>query len=264
MAEPQRDQQEGPSRAGVVPTGFKAAVGDLSPGYFAFVMATGILSIALVSLGMERAGYALFAVNAFAYALIGALTMLRVFWFRRRVLDDLFDHLRGPGFFTSVAASCIFGIQCLLIAGSLAAAIAFGVLGLVLWIGLTYTIFTGLTVKREKPTLDQGITGAWLLAVVATQSVAVLAALIAAHWQQPYRLELNFVVLSMWLWGGMLYIWIISLIFYRYTFFVFSPGDLSPPYWINMGAMAISVLAGARLIENGADAPFLLSVLPFL
>ncbi|MGH7050819.1 MAG: tellurite resistance/C4-dicarboxylate transporter family protein [Acetobacteraceae bacterium] len=243
---------------------FKAAVRDLPPAYFALVMATGILSIALASLGMERAGDVLFAITAVAYAILAALSTLRVLWFRRRLFDDLFDHLRGPGFFTSVAASCIFGVQCLLIGRSLAAAIAFGVLGLALWVGLTYAIFTGLTVKREKPTLDQGISGAWLLAVVATQSLAVLAALIAAHWQQPYRLELNFFALSMWLWGGMLYIWTISLIFYRYTFFVFSPSDLSPPYWINMGAMAISVLAGARLIENVPDAPFLLSLLPFL
>ena len=61
----------------------------------------------------------------------------------------------------------------------------------------------------------------------------------------------------MWLWGGMLYIWIISLIFYRYTFFRFSPTDLAPPYWINMGAMAISTLAGSLLIANAPDAPFL-------
>jgi hypothetical protein len=54
--------------------------------------------------------------------------------------------------------------------------------------------------------------------VVATQSFAALAALIARDWPQPYRLELNFFALSMWLWGGMFYIWIISLIFYRYSF----------------------------------------------
>jgi len=29
----------------------------------------------------------------------------------------------------------------------------------------------------------------------------------------------------------MLYVWIISLIFYRYTFFVFKANDLAPPYW---------------------------------
>jgi tellurite resistance protein TehA-like permease len=76
--------------------------------------------------------------------------------------------------------------------------------------------------------------------------------------------ELNFFALSIWLWGGMLYIWIISLIFYRYTFFDFSPGDLTPPYWINMGAMAISTLVGAKLVQNTPDAPFLASLLPFL
>src|SRR3546814_14213324 len=75
---------------------------------------------------------------------------------------------------------------------------------------------------------------------------------------------MNFFALSMWLWGGMLYIWMMSLIFYRYAFFTFEPGDLSPPYWINMGAMAISALAGALLIANVAHAPFLLSLQPFI
>jgi tellurite resistance protein TehA-like permease len=55
-----------------------------------------------------------------------------------------------------------------------------------------------------------------------------------------------------------------SLIFYRYTFFPLAPGDLSPPYWINMGAMAISALAGSMLVVNAPDAPFLHSLLPFI
>ncbi len=68
----------------------------------------------------------------------------------------------------------------------------------------------------------------------------------------------------MWLWGGMLYIWMMSLIFYRYTFFRFVPGDLAPPYWINMGAMAISTLAGSLLIQNAPHAPHLAELLPFI
>jgi tellurite resistance protein TehA-like permease len=55
-----------------------------------------------------------------------------------------------------------------------------------------------------------------------------------------------------------------SLIFYRYTFFRLAPDDLTPPYWINMGAMAISTLAGSLLIVNAPEAPFLNSILPFL
>ena len=141
---------------------------------------------------------------------------------------------------------------------------SFWFIALVLWLALTYTIFSAFTVKEDKPTLDKGISGAWLLAVVATQSIAVLSSLLAVGVQQPYRLDLNFLALSMWLWGGMLYIWMMSLIFYRYTFFRFSPNDLSPPYWINMGAMAISTLAGSLLILNSDHAPFLHSIIPFM
>jgi hypothetical protein len=46
-------------------------------------------------------------------------------------------------------------------------------------------VFTALTIKDKKPTLDEGFSGAWLLAVVATQSIAVLSAYLAAHWDRP-------------------------------------------------------------------------------
>lgn len=242
----------------------RAGVRDLSPAYFAMVMATGVLSIGLSLLGMPAAGVGMFVLNIAIYFIITVLTLLRLAWFPSDFFSDLIDHRRAPGFFTFVAASCILGSQCLIIAHSLTVAVAFWLIGLVLWLGLTYAIFVALTVKQKKPSLEEGLTGAWLLAIVATQSVALLSALIAAHWAQPYRIELNFLALSMWLWGGMFYIWMISLIFYRYTFFAFSPGDLSPPYWINMGAMAISVLVGATLVENTKGAPFLQSLLPFI
>jgi hypothetical protein len=49
-----------------------------------------------------------------------------------------------------------------------------------------------------------------------------------------------------------------------YTFFKFSPSDLMPPYWINIGAMAISTLAGTLLIANAAASPLLQKLQPFL
>jgi tellurite resistance protein TehA-like permease len=242
----------------------RTALETMSPGYFSMVMATGILSLAAHLIDLPWLAQALFVLNWMLFAIIGVLALLRLAWHLPEVIDDLFDHLRAPGFFTFVAACSILAAQSLLIGGSLRMAIFLGGVGLVAWIALTYTIFTVLTVKTPKPSLDRGINGGWLLAVVATQSMAVLAALIAPHVMQPLRLELNFFALSMWLWGGMLYIWMMSLIFYRYTFFEFSPADLSPPYWINMGAMAISTLAGSLLIMNAPHAPFLHSMLPFL
>ena len=227
-------------------------------------MATGIVSLAAHLLGIPVLAQALFRLNVVAYAVLWSLTVLRLARHPRRFFGDMFDHLRGPGFFTIVAGTSVLGSQSILLAGNDRAAIVLWSVAIVLWIVLTYTIFTGFTVKETKPTLDRGITGGWLLAVVATQSIAVLSALLAAHIDQPAKLEINFLALSMWLWGGMLYIWMVSLIFYRYTFFSFSPADLSPPYWINMGAMAISTLAGSLLIINAPEAPFLLSLLPFI
>jgi tellurite resistance protein TehA-like permease len=78
------------------------------------------------------------------------------------------------------------------------------------------------------------------------------------------REEVLFFCLTMWLGGGMLYLWIISLIFYRYTFFPLTPANLAAPYWINMGAMAISTLAGAGLVANGPHSPLIRELMPFI
>jgi tellurite resistance protein TehA-like permease len=240
------------------------AVGQLSPAYFGMVMATGIVSIAAHWVGLIQLAAALFVLNIAAFIALWVLYLARLFACPRAFIADLLDHQRGPGFFTAVAASCLLGSQFILLWNDPRPAVALWTLSILMWVALTYTIFTAFTVKEHKPALDTGLSGAWLLAVVATQAIAVLAALIAASWQQPFRVEANFFALSMWLFGGMLYIWMISLIFYRYTFFPLAPGDLSPPYWINMGAMAISALAGSLLIINAPDAPFLRSLLPFL
>ncbi len=239
-------------------------VRDLSPAYFAMVMATGIVSLAAAQIGMPVIAWMLFAIALLSYVVLWWLTILRVRYYRGRFFSDMIDHMRGPGFFTMVAASGVLGSESLILARRMTAGFGFWILSVILWVGLTYTIFTAFTIKEEKPPLDKGISGAWLLAVVATQSIAVLSALLAVGVPQPYKLDLNFLALSMWLWGGMLYIWMMSLIFYRYAFFLFSPGDLSPPYWINMGAMAISTLAGSLLIQNSPDAPFLYSIVPFM
>jgi len=236
----------------------------LSPAYYALVMATGIISVAARGFGLSLLALTLLVVNVAAYAAITGLTVLRLTRYPRLFRADMTDHRLAPGFFTAVAGSCILGTQFLLVAHSAAAATVFLTLGILLWIGLTYTVFAVLTVKRDKPPLEKGITGGWLIAVVATQSVAALATPLAQASPASLRPVLDFLALSMWLGGGMLYIWIIALIFYRYTFFSFSPGDLAPPYWINMGAMAISALAGAELVRNAANAPLLASLVPFL
>jgi tellurite resistance protein TehA-like permease len=245
-------------------SGLKLVAKNLSPAYFAMVMATGIVSIAAFMLGMSSLAVALFVANIIIAAALGLVLLARLIWFPGAVLSDIADHQRAPGFFTIVAGACVLGSQCIVIADSYDVAVGLWIFAVVLWFVLIYGVFAALAVKAQKPTLAQGINGGWLLAVVATQAVAMLGTMIAAHWPQPYRVELNFLDLSLWLTGGMLYVWMIALIFYRTTFFEVAPDDLTPPYWINMGAMAISTLAGSLLIINAPAAPYLDSLLPFL
>lgn len=235
----------------------------MHPAYFALVMATGIVSLASELMGLHAVAVALFALNVGFYPLLWILTLVRIARHRERVVADLSHHGRAVGFFTTVAATCVLGSQCLIIGHSRLAAIILWCAGTALWALLIYGIFTLLTVKSEKPTLAEGINGGWLLSVVAAQSVAVLGAQLAPSFGDRAPEALVF-ALAMWLGGGMLYLWIISLIFYRYMFFTLQPGDLAPPYWINMGAVAISTLAGTLLVAASPHSPALQQILPFV
>jgi tellurite resistance protein TehA-like permease len=226
----------------------------LHPAYFALVMATGIVSIACALLGLRPIGVALLWANSAFYVVLWMLTVLRIVHFRSRVAADLSHHGRAVGFFTAVAATCVLGSQWFVIADAWRLGAILWATGIVLWATITYSIFALLTVKENKPSLADGINGGWLVSVVAAQSVSVLGCQIAAGFGDRAPLVLFF-CLAMWLGGGMLYIWIISLIFYRYTFFAMHPSDLAPPYWINMGAVAISTLAGSLLVLAAPMSP---------
>lgn len=236
---------------------------DLYPGYFALVMATGIVSIASYLLGMASVAGWLFQINKAAYALLWLLTLLRLIRYFRHLTADLTSHTRGPGFFTVVAGTCVLGSQFVILAADFSTATWLWLLGIGLWLVLIYTFFTAVTVREPKPGLESGLHGGWLIAVVATQSVSVLGTLVAPHFTAGQETALFF-TLSMYLLGCMLYLLIISLIFYRFVFFTLTPEALTPLYWINMGAIAITTLAGATLILNASRWAFLQELLPFL
>ncbi|MGE5056118.1 MAG: tellurite resistance/C4-dicarboxylate transporter family protein [Acidobacteriota bacterium] len=252
--EPQRDS---------VLANLAGGVQFMHPAYFAMVMATGIVAIACQLTGLRLMAAALSYLNIGIFIVLWSLILVRAVVFPRNFFRDLIDHKRGPGFFTIVAGTSVLGRQQIIIFGHYTAAIALWFVAVPLWACFTYAIFTGFTIKEDKPSLAEGIHGGWLIAVVATQAVSSLGTLLARQFP-AHETEMLFFSLSMWLCGGMLYIWVISLIFYRYTFFRFLPSDLMPPYWINMGAMAISTLAGANLILSASRAPFLTALLPFL
>lgn len=243
-----------------------ASVERLFPGYFALVMATGIVSIAAKLLGLPWVPSALLLINIVAYAALSLLLGARILLYPKRVLDDLRDHGRGPGFFTVDAGTCVLGAQLLVVAENQTAARALWFVGVALWVLVMYAFFTAVVIREHKPSLEAGINGAWLIAIVATQGVSVLGSLLApgmANGMANGEFVL-FVALCMYLLGAMLYLTIITLIFYRVTFLPMTTEGLTPPYWINMGAVAITTLAGSTLILARQSSPLLVMLEPFL
>jgi tellurite resistance protein TehA-like permease len=240
------------------------SVRGLPPNIFAVVMATGIVALAVNGAGYHLVARALFWLNVILYAVLWVLLLTRALRYRADLAADLRSHAKAPGFFTLVAAPCVLGNQCILVTGSAAAGLALWVVGLVFWFALSYAMVPGLMEGVAKPKPEEGLTGAWLLAVVGTQAVSVLACLLVPALAADAPGALLFVALAFWLVGSMLYIWIIAFIFHRILFLPLPPGDVTPPYWINMGAMAISTLAGVRLVDEAGRMPLLTELLPFL
>ena len=238
-------------------------VRTLDPAYFAMVMATGIVAIAAHLTGMSLVGRVLAGIGLTVYVILAAMTLARLVFFPRKVFQDLVDHQVGVGFFTLVAGTAVLGSQNVILFGMYR-------LGGVLWLVscgmllvIVYAVFAAFTVKEKKPTLAEGIHSGWLVAVVAIQAVATLG----AQMMQAFPSQIDkiaFISVALWSSGGMLYIWMISLIFYRYTFFPLQPRDLKAHYWINMGAMAVSALGGAMLLRFSAGVSLLQQIGPFV
>ena len=241
----------------------KKEIATLFPAYFALVMSTGIVSVAAQLLDFEGIALFLLYVNVVAYIILWLLLIFRFSFFFSEFLKDLSDHARSAGFLTIVAGTNVLGGQWIIVSQNYGAAAFLYYAGFILWIFLMYFFFIQITVKQVKPTLEEGMNGIWLLMVVSTQSISVLGVLLVND--LPFSKELIlFISLTTFLLGCLLYIIIITLIFYRLTFFKLRAEEFAPPYWINMGAVAITTLSGSLLILSEPQWALLRTLDPFL
>lgn len=241
----------------------KSNIQNFFPGYFAFLMATGALSIGMHLLGIALLPQILLYINIIAFIILWLITFIRMAFFMPYFLDDLTSHTRGPGFFTFIAGTAVFGSQLIVLTENYIVAKYLWGLALILWVLIMYIFFTAVTIRKDKPTLTEGINGAWLIAAVATQSISVLGTQLIPSIENNVEIIL-FITLCMYFLGCMLYLNIITLIFYRFTFLKLKVSALTPPYWINMGAVAITTLAGSTLILHAKASQILTEITPFI
>jgi tellurite resistance protein TehA-like permease len=229
------------------------------PGYFALVMATGIIATGAHLEGLDWLGDGLFAIAAVAYVLIAALMTMRVIRYPRLVLADLTSHARGFAFLTAVAATNVLGAAAGVVQGWWGLAWALWFVGVAAWPILLYITLVAVVLGGPKPGLEAGINGTWFLLTVATASIAVLGALLLRRGDSDV---LAFTCLALFCLGLVLYLIVMTMVFLRWTFASLEPTEADPPAWIAAGAVAIVVLAGSNLLLAQDAAPRIARVAP--
>ncbi len=204
-------------------------VGDwwagLTPASGSAVMATGIISVGLHLTGHENLSRAALALAGAAWVALAAL-------FARRLLNDPSRwgaDADTPPALTAVAATTVLGTRLSLEGWQPPAAVLLAVAA-VLWPLLL------VSVVRH---WGHHMPGAVFLSCVATQGIAVLAATLAkalpADWLADTALAFFFL-------GLVLYV--ASLRHFALSYISTGAGD----QWVAGGALAISALAGAKLV----------------
>ena len=202
----------------------------MTPGAGAAVMGTGIVSVALSLDGAKAISRILLAVTGMMWVALAALAGVRAMRDRAGFSADA----RTPPALTAVAGTAVLGTGLTAVGWSWAG-IALLVVALAVWAGLIGPVLANWTT----PTV-----GASLLLVVATESLAELAATLAAE-ERAY-----------WLLAASLVPFALGLCFYVFVIARFDVGQLAVglgDHWITGGALAISTLAAGRIV-GGAKA----------
>lgn len=229
------------------------AVHGLTPGYFALVMASGIISVGMLLAGRSALSAVLLVVCATSFVVLVALTGWRIMAYRAAVVDDFTDPGRGFGFFTFIAGANVLGVR-LGMDGHYALATGLLAVAAATWLVLGYVVpWTAVLGRARQRPVVATANGTWFIWVVASQSVAVAAASLEPV-LGTFRDGLAALAVVSWSVGVFLYAAAGVFVAARLMMYDLRPIDLTPPYWVAMGAGAITVLAGARIVEM-ADAP---------
>jgi len=223
------------------------ALRDLDPAYFGLVMSTGIVAVAFRELGVAAVAWPLAALTLACYALLVGLFAARVARYPDRFRADLGDRQRHWGTLTFVVATNTVGVQVVSFFDAAAVAAA-------LWLAMVaatplllyYLLFTEVVGEAETA-VSERIDGAFLLVVVCVQSLAVLGALLPTALSGRAADAVVLLSVSYFGAGVLLYVVVVTVVTYRLLDGPLRPDDWTGPYWITMGAAAITTLAGATL-----------------
>lgn len=236
---------------------------NLFPGYFALIMATGIIGNSANISGLNSVSKVMFFINTGLFLILLVLILTRLIYYFSEVKADLRTFEKNPGFLTLVAACGVFGVETIKTTQGYTGAMILLMFAVMLWLILMISFFIMIVFTSEKPSIEKGLSSLWLLLVVSTQAISILASELSSLYPE-YAVSLIHIALMSFLLGCGLYLILIPLILYRLVFFTLPPSENDHSYWIDTGAAAISVVAGLSLPDKISTAGHLTELLPFI
>ncbi|GGU83570.1 membrane protein [Streptomyces filipinensis] len=215
-------------------SGLRTWWAERPPAAGAAVMATGILSVGLQLTGAETVSRPALALTAVAWVALAADFALRLLGQRQRWVAEA----QSPGALNAVAATTVLGTGISAL-GRQTLAEALLALAALLWPVLLVTVVRHW--RRRMP-------GSVFLCCVATQGLAVLAATLAAAERRA------------WLAHTALVLFWLGLVLYGLALAHFDARQVwegAGDHWVAGGALAISALAGAKLLIAADAGPYL-------
>lgn len=228
------------------------SVKTLTPGYFALTMASGIVSVGMDVDGFTILSVLLLIVCAASFIVLLVLTSWRAMSYPGAIRDDFMDPRRAFGFFTLVAGADVLGVRLHMAAYPWFMSALLGVAGATFLV-IGYVIPWTAALSKQKQSVVATANGTWFIWVVASQSIAIAAATLEPG-AGAARAMLALVAVVAWSVGVLLYGATAVFVALRLMLYTFGPEDFTPPYWVTMGALAITVLAGATIVDM-AEAP---------
>lgn len=211
-------------RTGGEGAGLDRLLGAVPPASGAIVMGTGIVSVALSQDGQEWLSRLLLVLAAAIWLTLGVLLAARALRDHAQFRRDV----RLPAAFTAVAGTAVLGTRLTLLGWHRVGA-ALLAIAVIMWLGLLAPVLRNWTA----PTV-----GASFVLTVGTESLAVLAAVLAFEYRAGWLLEAALVP------------FVLGLCFYAFVLSRFDRRQLAigrGDHWVTGGALAISTVAAGRI-----------------
>jgi len=216
-------------------------------GAFNVVMATAIVSIASHDAGLKAVSLLLLGLAVLAFVPLAALDLGRA---RHPLVLLHRAGFPGQGFpaFGFVADTCVLGARLVGLGAAMrAVACALLAAGALVWVAILVALARHLAGRARL----RRARGEWLLAVVATEGMAILASELTAA---GYPGALRQAAVGLWALGIAMCVVLEGLLALRVGRVGLKPRQLTPDWWIVMGAPAIIGLASAEVHPAVGDA----------